>query len=86
MEPGMNSNDPDDLDDMSRLNAKIVAMEIVLGALIGRLSEENPEVREDVRRDVSVLLADMAVGSEGEEQIVEEIRRAVGVLTSVSVG
>ncbi len=82
----MNSNDPDDLDDMSRLNAKIVAMEIVLGALIGRLSEENPEVREDVRRDVSVLLADMAVGSEGEEQIVEEIRRAVGVLTSVSVG
>lgn len=86
MEPGMNSNDPDDLDDMSRLNAKIVAMELVLGVLIGRLSEENPEIREDVRRDVSVLLADMAGGSEGEEQIVEEVRRAVGVLTSVSVG
>ncbi len=81
----MNENDPG-LDDLSRLHSKMVAMELVLGVLIGRLAEENPEVREDVRRDVAVLLADMAGGSEGEDQIVDEIRRATDVLTSVSVG
>lgn len=85
MEPGMNQNDPG-LDDLSRLHAKMVALELVLGVLVGRLSEDNPEIREDVRRDVSVLLADMAGGSEGEEQVVAEVRRAVEVLTSVAVG
>ncbi|MDR7035996.1 MULTISPECIES: hypothetical protein [Methylobacterium] len=82
----MNTNDPDTLDDLSRLHAKMVAMELVLGVLIGRLSEENPEVREDVKRDVSVLLADMAGGSPSEELIVEEVRRAADRLTSVAVG
>ena len=85
MESGMNENDPG-LDDVSRLHAKMVAMELVLGVLIGRLAEENPEVREDVRRDVAVLLADMAGGSESEDQVVDEIRRATDVLTSVAVG
>lgn len=73
------------LDEMSRLQAKFAAMELVLGVLIGRLAEENPEIREDVRRDVSVLLADMAGGSESEELVVAEVRRAVTLLTSVSI-
>ncbi len=41
----MNTNDPEPLDDFTRLYAKMTAMEIVLSVLIGRLSEENPEVR-----------------------------------------
>ncbi|AWN36945.1 hypothetical protein [Methylobacterium radiodurans] len=78
---------PDEaLDEGSRLHAKIAALEIVLGVLIGRLSEENPEIREDVKRDVSVLLADMAGGSESEEMIVAEVRRATDVLTGVAIG
>ena len=81
----MNANLPDPLDEMSRVQAKIAAMELVLGVLIGRLAEENPEIREDVRRDVSVLLADMAGGSESEELVVAEVRRAVALLTSVSI-
>ena len=70
---------------MSRLQAKFAAMEIVLGVLIGRLAEENPEIREDVKRDVAVLLADMAGGSESEELVVAEVRRAAALLTSVSI-
>lgn len=81
----MTANLPDPLDEMSRVQAKIAAMELVLGVLIGRLAEENPEIREDVRRDVSVLLADMAGGSESEELVVAEVRRAVALLTSVSI-
>ncbi len=76
----------DALDEGSRLHAKIAALEIVLGVLIGRLSEENPEIREDVKRDVSVLLADMAGGSESEEMIVAEVRRAAHVITGVAIG
>lgn len=76
---------PDPLDEMSRLQAKFAAMEIVLGVLIGRLAEENPEIREDVKRDVAVLLADMAGGSESEELVVAEVRRAAALLTSVSI-
>lgn len=75
----------DPLDEMSRLQAKFAAMEIVLGVLIGRLAEENPEIREDVKRDVAVLLADMAGGSESEELVVAEVRRAAALLTSVSI-
>lgn len=84
---GAAREDADDpLDDASRLHAKLAALEIVLGVLIGRLSEENPEIREDVKRDVAVLLADMAGGSESEEMIVAEVRRAADVLTGVAIG
>ncbi|AWN43645.1 hypothetical protein U8607_11185 [Methylobacterium durans] len=79
------TNDDDALDGMSRLQAKMVAMELVMGVLIARLSEENPEIREDVKRDVAVLLADMTGGSPSEELIVGEVRRAVAVMTSVSI-
>ncbi|MGU3537561.1 hypothetical protein [Methylobacterium sp. A54F] len=82
----MNANDPNALDDTSRLHAKMMAMELVIGILIGRLSEENPEIREDVRRDASVMLADMAGGTPSEELVVAEVRRGVEALTSVSVG
>jgi hypothetical protein len=83
---GPEGGQDDALDEGSRLHAKIAALEIVLGVLIGRLSEENPEIREDVKRDVSVLLADMAGGSESEEMIVAEVRRATDVLTGVAIG
>ncbi|GJD58065.1 hypothetical protein [Methylobacterium dankookense] len=81
----MTEDQPEPLDEMTRLQAKFAAMEIVVGVLIGRLSEENPEIREDVKRDVSVILADMAGGSESEELVVAEVRRAAALLTSVSV-
>ncbi|MCJ2014984.1 hypothetical protein [Methylobacterium sp. J-076] len=82
----MNANDPEPLDDFTRLYAKMTAMEIVLGVLIGRLSEENPEVREDVKRDVAVILAELPIGGPSEELIATEVKRAAGVLTNVSVG
>jgi hypothetical protein len=81
----MTEDQPEPLDEMTRLQAKFAAMEIVVGVLIGRLAEENPEIREDVKRDVSVILADMAGGSESEELVVAEVRRAAALLTSVSV-
>ena len=80
-------SEPDDepLDAVSRLYAKMLAMEIVMGALIGRLSEEDPEVREDVKRDVAVLLADMPIDGASEELIAAEVRRAAEALTSVRI-
>lgn len=82
----MNTNDPDSLDDFTRLHAKMSAMEIVLGVLIGRLSEENPEVREDVKRDVAVILAELPLDGPSEELMAAEVKRAADVLTSVSIG
>lgn len=82
----MNSNDPEPLDDFTRLHAKMSAMEIVLGVLIGRLSEENPEIREDVKRDVAVILAELPLDGRSEELMAAEVKRAADVLTSVSIG
>lgn len=82
----MNENDTDQLDDFSRLYAKMSALEIVVGVLIGRLSEENPEIREDVRRDVAVILADLPVDGPSEELISAEVKKAADVLLSVSIG
>lgn len=82
----MNANDPEPVDDFTRLHAKISALEIVLGVLIGRLSEENPEVREDVKRDVAVILGDLPIDGPSEEMIATEVKRAADVLTSVSIG
>ena len=82
----MNSNDPAEMDDFIRLHAKMSALEIVLGVLIGRLSEENPEIREDVKRDVAVILAAMPIDGPSEELIAAEVKRAASVLTSVSIG
>ncbi|GJE58056.1 hypothetical protein [Methylobacterium trifolii] len=81
----MDENADEPLDAVSRLYAKMVAMEIVMGVLIGRLSEEDPEVREDVRRDVDVLLADLPVDGASEELIADEVRRAAQMLTSVRI-
>jgi hypothetical protein len=82
----MNVNEPEPLDDFSRVHAKLSALEIVLGVLIGRLSEENPEIREDVKRDVAAILSDMPIEGPSEELIVTEVRRAAELLTSVSIG
>lgn len=82
----MNTNDPEPLDDFTRLYAKMTAMEIVLSTLIGRLSEENPEVREDVKRDVAVILAELPSDTPSEELMAAEVKRAADVLTSVSIG
>lgn len=82
----MTGNEPEPLDDFTRLHAKLSALEIVLGVLIGRLSEENPEIREDVKRDVAAILSDMPIDGPSEEMIADEVRRAAGVLTSVSIG
>ncbi len=82
----MNENAADQLDDFSRLYAKMSALEIVVGVLIGRLSEENPEIREDVRRDVAVILADLPVDGPSEELITAEVKKAADVLLSVSIG
>ena len=82
----MIANEPEPLDDFTRVHAKLSALEIVLGVLIGRLSEENPEIREDVKRDVAAILADMPVEGPSEELIVTEVRRAAELLTSVSIG
>ncbi|MCJ2057256.1 hypothetical protein MKL09_11895 [Methylobacterium sp. J-048] len=82
----MNANEPEPLDDFTRVHAKLSALEIVLGVLIGRLSEENPEIREDVKRDVAAILSDMPIEGPSEELIVTEVRRAAGLLTSVSIG
>lgn len=81
----MTEHDEEPLDTVSRLYAKMVAMEIVMGVLIGRLSEEDPEVREDVKRDVAVLLADMPIDGRSEAMIAAEVRRAADVLTSVRI-
>lgn len=81
-------NETDDaapLDDLSRLYAKMVAMEVVVSVLIGRLSEDDPEVREDVKRDVAVLLADMPIDGRSEALIAAEVRRAAETLTSVRI-
>ena len=85
MGPDGNANDEEPLDDLSRLYAKMVALEIVMGVLIGRLSEEDPEVREDVKRDVAVILADMPIDGRSEELIAAEVRRAADALTSVRI-
>jgi hypothetical protein len=82
----MNANEPEPLDDFTRVHAKLSALEIVLGVLIGRLSEENPEIREDVKRDVAAILFDMPIEGPSEELIVTEVRRAAELLTSVSIG
>jgi hypothetical protein len=82
----MNENAADPLDDFSRLHAKMSALEIVVGVLIGRLSEDNPEIREDVRRDVAVILADLPVDGPSEELITTEVKKAADVLLSVSIG
>jgi hypothetical protein len=82
----MNENDPEPLDDFTRLHAKMSALEIVVGVLVGRLSEENPEIREDVRRDVAVILADLPIDGPSEELITAEVKRAAEVLLSVSIG
>ncbi|MCB4801435.1 hypothetical protein QO001_003296 [Methylobacterium brachiatum] len=82
----MTDNEPEQLDDFTRVHAKLSALEIVLGVLIGRLSEENPEIREDVKRDVAAILSDMPVEGPSEELIVTEVRRAAELLTSVSIG
>ncbi len=79
----MNTNDPEPLDDFTRLYAKMTAMEIVLSVLIGRLSEENPEVREDVKRDVAVILGELPLETPSEELMAAEVKRAADVLTSV---
>lgn len=81
----MTETDAEPLDAVSRLYAKMLAMEIVMGVLIGRLSEEDPEVREDVKRDVAVLLADMPIDGPSEEMIAAEVRRAAEALTSVRI-
>ena len=86
----MNSNDvsapPEEQDVITRLYAKVSALEIVTGVLIGRLSEADPEVREDVRRDVDATLAGLPIDGPSEELIAGEIRRAAGALLSVSFG
>ena len=82
----MNANEAEPLDDFTRVHAKLSALEIVLGVLIGRLSEENPEIREDVKRDVAAILSDMPIEGASEELIVTEVRRAAELLTSVSIG
>lgn len=81
----MNENDLE-LDDFTRLHAKMTALEIVMGVLIGRLSEENPEIREDVKRDVAVILSDLPIDGPSEELITAEVKRAAEILTSVSIG
>jgi hypothetical protein len=86
MEQAMTANEPEPLDEFTRLHAKLSALEIVLGVLIGRLSEENPEIREDVKRDVAAILSDMPIDGASEEMIADEVRRAAAVLTSVSIG
>ncbi|WP_449410074.1 hypothetical protein [Methylobacterium komagatae] len=86
MEQLMNENDPGEVDDFTRLHAKMSALEIVLGVLIGRLSEENPEIREDVKRDVAVILGDLPIDGPSEELIAAEVKRAADVLMSVSIG
>jgi hypothetical protein len=85
-EQAMTANEPEPLDEFTRLHAKLSALEIVLGVLIGRLSEENPEIREDVKRDVAAILSDMPIDGPSEEMIAGEVRRAAAVLTSVSIG
>ncbi|WP_336490322.1 hypothetical protein [Methylobacterium nigriterrae] len=82
----MNQNDRDELDPLSRLHAKMVALEIVLGVVIGRLSEDDPQVREDVRRDVDILLADLPIDGPSEAMISAEVRHAAERLLSVRVG
>lgn len=82
----MNENDAEPLDDFSRLHAKMSALEIVVGVLIGRLSEENPEIREDLRRDVAVILADLPIDGPSEELITAEVKKAANILLSVSIG
>lgn len=82
----MNENDADELDPISQIQAKMVAIEIVLGVVIGRLSEDNPEVREDVRRDVDVLLADLPIDGPSEQLLGDAVRNAAGRLLSVRVG
>lgn len=82
----MNENETEPLDDFTRLYAKLSALEIVVGALVGRLSEENPEVREDVRRDVAVILADLPIDGPSEELISAEVKKAAEILLSVSIG
>ncbi|APT30299.1 hypothetical protein MCBMB27_01008 [Methylobacterium phyllosphaerae] len=86
MEQAMTAHEPEPLDDFTRLHAKLSALEIVLGVLIGRLSEENPEIREDVKRDVAAILSDMPIDGPSEEMIAAEVCRAAAVLTSVSIG
>ena len=53
---------------------------------VGRLSEENPEIREDVKRDVAAILSDLPIDGPSEEMIAAEVCRAAAVLTSVSIG
>lgn len=86
MEPTMNEDNDEPLDDFSRLHAKMSALEIVVGILIGRLSEENPEIREDVRRDVAVILADLPIDGPSEELITADVKKAADILLSVSIG
>lgn len=81
----MNANDEEPFDAVSSLYAKMLAMEIVMGVLIGRLSEQDPEVREDVKRDVAVILADMPLDGPSEEAIAAKVRRAADALTSVRI-
>lgn len=81
----MSEKDAEPLDDVSRLYAKMVAMEVVMSVLIGRLSEEDPEVREDVKRDVAVILADMPIDGRSEELIAAEVRRAADALTGMRI-
>ena len=57
----MTANEPEPLDEFTRLHAKLSALEIVLGVLIGRPSEENPEIREDVNPAVAATLSDLPV-------------------------
>lgn len=85
MGPDGNADDAEPLDDVSRLYAKMVALEVVVSVLIGRLSEEDPEVREDVKRDVAVILADMPIDGRSEELIAAEVRRAADALTGVRI-
>ncbi|MCJ2026327.1 hypothetical protein [Methylobacterium sp. J-067] len=74
------------MDVFTGLHSKMSALEIVLGFLIGRLSEEIPEMREDVKRDVAVILGDLPIDGPSEELIAAEVKRAADVLTSVSIG
>lgn len=80
----MNENEEGALDEMTRLQAKTAAMGLVLSALIGRLAEEMPEVREDVQRDVARILATMPIESPSERLITDEVTRAAEALMGVS--
>ena len=84
MDPEMNENEDDALDEMTRLQAKTAAMGLVLSTLIGRIAEEMPEVREDVQRDVARILATMPIESPSERLITDEVTRAAEALMSVS--